>query len=511
MRLIFVTGAVFVQNGEPKPGEGRSLLGAKDFSTMSQSPKSQRIRDPLHNLIEFNCSNQFEHALWQVVQTRPFQRLRRIKQLGFSELVYPGATHTRFAHSIGVFHIARQLMGIIQKHLTANGHLVWDHQMRLALAAALVHDLGHGMFSHAFEDVGKQLDIKLAHHENVSDLLIRSDEIAEAFRPLGKCFADEVATVIKRKGPASLYDAVVSSQFDADRLDYMQRDRLMTGVQNGGIDFTWLMANLEVGTLQRGVDETQLPDIDTFVLGPKAVQAAETFVLTLFQLYPNIYYHKTTRGAEKVFTALMLRLIKLVREGHSDKTGLPGSHPVVRFANNPDKIENVLSLDDSVFWGALGMLCEAVDEGIKTLALSLRDRKLPKCLDARQHITAQSGQAEKVDRKEFEERMTRAEGRMLELVAEWNAQNSKMTPRIFIDRADRDPYNRLQESKGPLNQIRIRTSGGTIMDAADCSPVVAALEKFKLCRLYTTAGDSDAKEAALKIVQRGWEEGKDAA
>jgi HD superfamily phosphohydrolase len=476
---------------------------------MSQAPKSQRIRDPLHNLIEFNGSDQFEHALWQVIQTRPFQRLRRIKQLGFSELVYPGATHTRFAHSVGVFHIARQLMGIIRRHLTTNGQQVWDHQMRLALAGALVHDLGHGMFSHAFEDVGRQLDLKLAHHEHVSDLLIRSDEIAEALRPLGKSFSDEVATLIKRKGPATLYDAVVSSQFDADRLDYMQRDRLMTGVQNGGIDFTWLMANLKVGALKRGVDETQLRDIDTFVLGPKAIQAAETFVLTLFQLYPNIYYHKTTRGAEKVFTALILRLIELVRAGHAEKAGLPASHPIIRFALEPEKVENVLRLDDAVFWGALSMLCDAADVGIQTLALSLRDRKLPKCFDAREYILSQAPERH-ADKKTFEERMTRAEGRMLELVADWNKKYSKSTPRIFIDRADRDPYNRLEESKGPLNQIRIMTTSGEIMDAADCSPVVAALEKYKLCRLYTTAGDSEAREAAKSIVQRGWEEGKHA-
>jgi uncharacterized protein len=108
--------------------------------------KAQRIRDPIHNLIEFD-TDQFEQTMWRVVQTRPFQRLRRVKQLGFSEYVFPGATHTRFAHSVGVFHVARQLMNVIEPEAKRT------HQAHVALAAALVHDLVHGMFSHAFEDV----------------------------------------------------------------------------------------------------------------------------------------------------------------------------------------------------------------------------------------------------------------------------------------------------------------------------------------------------------------------
>ncbi len=115
--------------------------------------KTQRIRDPLHNLVEFG-EGQFEDVLWRVIQTPQFQRLRRIRQLGFSEFVYPGATHSRFAHSIGVFHTARQLMEIIKNHLGPNAFN--EHQARVALAAALVHDVGHGMFSHAFEDVGNR-------------------------------------------------------------------------------------------------------------------------------------------------------------------------------------------------------------------------------------------------------------------------------------------------------------------------------------------------------------------
>lgn len=104
----------------------------------------QRVRDPLHNLIEFG-GDELERVLWRVVQTRPFQRLRRIKQLGFSDLVYPGASHSRFAHSLGVFHTARDLMNVIRAQRERS-----ESRENRALAAALVHDVGHGPFSHAF-------------------------------------------------------------------------------------------------------------------------------------------------------------------------------------------------------------------------------------------------------------------------------------------------------------------------------------------------------------------------
>ena len=123
-------------------------------------------------------------------------------------------------------------MQIIRRYIsTEGGGQFRQHQAHVALAASLVHDIGHGMFSHAFEEIGEKLELPMAHHESVSEALIRGSEISEAFHELGSGFANDVANVIKGGQPGNLYDAVVSSQFDADRLDYMQRDRIMTGVQ----------------------------------------------------------------------------------------------------------------------------------------------------------------------------------------------------------------------------------------------------------------------------------------
>jgi len=446
--------------------------------------RPQRIRDPLHNIIEFRA-DEFEDTIWRAIQTRPFQRLRRIKQLGFSELVYPGATHTRFAHSIGVFHTARQLMAVIEAHLGKNNFRL--AQARYALAAALVHDLGHGPFSHAFEEVGARLELKLANHERMSETLIRSSEVREAFKPLGGSFADDVADIIGAAGPGSIYSAVVSSQFDADRLDYIRRDRLMTGTHHGAIDFDWLVSNLEVGEVPAGVEEAKLPNVQTFVLGPKAVYAAETYVLGLFQLYPTVYFHKATRGAEKLFTELLLRVMRLVIDDQAAKTGLPEQHPIVRFAREPESIEHFLALDDSVVWG------KSVDIGggrnmiKRKFASRLASRRLFKCIDVREELLRQAGLQRSPGNA-----LDRACAAVAQKLKEWTTEKAGGEPRILMDKASRQPYKRLQEDKGPLNEIMIRQSTGGLVDVAKTSRVVDAVETFRLFRVYTAAEDADA-------------------
>jgi HD superfamily phosphohydrolase len=280
-------------------------------------PRPQRIRDPVHNLIEFN-TGEFEQMCWRLIQTAAFQRLRRIKQLAFSEQVYPGATHSRFSHSIGVFHTARHLAKVIERD---RGERFDLRRSQTAIAAALLHDLGHGPFSHAFEDVLKKLGF--GRHEATSVRIIKDAEVAAILNGFVPNFASAVAQIIENKVPEDIYAAIVSSQFDADRLDYMRRDRLMTGAQTSAIDFEWLMANLEVRHVKVGQDGEEVREIETLVVGQKAFLGAEAYVLGLFHLYPTVYFHKATRSAEKIFAALLFCIFQLVRAGQSGDTGLP--------------------------------------------------------------------------------------------------------------------------------------------------------------------------------------------
>ncbi len=463
--------------------------------------------------------------MWCVIQSHQFQRLRRIKQLGFSELVYPGATHTRFAHSLGVFQTARRLIGVIEKRL---GNEFKQSRARTALAAALVHDVGHGPYSHAFEDVGRRLKLSMADHEKVTDLLIREGEISEALKRLGGGFPSDVADVIKKAGPSSIYTAVVSSQFDADRLDYMRRDRLMTGTHIGAIDFDWLLSNLEVGTVSHGVDGQIVGEIETFVLGPKALHAAETYLLGLFQLYATVYLHKATRSAEKLFTELLARLFKLALDGSTGKTGLGERHPLIRFARAPEDLACTLALDDSVIGGALFMMTEADDILISDFSKRLRDRRLFKCIDVRESLNerlrfkqikrlsrskktkavnpngiATNNLSSVAEDQKRNAAVDRASKEVERRVAVWSEENSRDIPRILLDRTERSMYRPLEESKGPLEQIMMKHGTGSAkpVDVASISQVVRAIAPLKVLRVYHNESDKKAKLQIEQVIE----------
>lgn len=454
----------------------------------------QRVRDPVHNLIEFDMTVQLERVVWNCLQSRPFQRLRRVKQLGFSELVYPGATHTRFAHSIGVFHTARELMKIVQQKEGSN-----ESREKIALAAAMVHDVGHGPFSHAFETVGKRLGLKLADHEKMSDMLIRDGELADILKEMGSGFANDVADMIKKDGKQTLHNAVVSSQFDADRLDYMRRDRMMTGSQHSAIDLTWLLANLEIGDVPVGVDEAQVGTVPTFVIGPKAIQAAEAYVMGLFQLYPTIYFHKATRGAEKVFAELLVRIVELIQEGSLARVGLPENHPLVKFSRNPETIDTALALDDTVVWGALPLLQESSDPLLAEFSDRLLNRKLFKCIDIRTRVT------HKIDPKNTRaeqavDKIDRCCVNVIIKLQEWEQANKGDVPRLLTDQAERKPYKAGGGTSGPTEQINVRTDGGALIDLKQRSEVVSALSVFKLTRVYHSRKDTAVVTVINEII-----------
>ena len=203
------------------------------------------------------------------------QRLRRIRQLGVSETTFPGATHTRFAHSLGVFHVARQLMHILHHALPPDERD--SHRADVALFAALLHDVGHGPFSHAFEGVQEARGQSKDHEQWTSEIIVRSTGKGDlSIRSIldGKQpgLAQEVADLLRADHPANAYYAIVSSSFDADRLDYLRRDRFMTGPGAGAIDFNWLLDNLDLGSISIGTDaDDEVETVKTFCLKRKAL------------------------------------------------------------------------------------------------------------------------------------------------------------------------------------------------------------------------------------------------
>lgn len=353
--------------------------------------KSQRLRDPIHGLIIFDKDNTIDMLAWRLIQTPEFQRLRRIKQLGLSELVFPGATHSRFAHSIGVYHNARKLMGIVKK---SKGNGFDEHRANVILIAALLHDVGHGPFSHAFEKareaIAKARDIEaIETHEKFTAKLILAEDggISPILYKFNKDLSKEIAALVVADDPTDIYHAVVSSSFDADRLDYLVRDRYMTGALTGSVDYDWLMDNLQTYDLLAQQDDDQLQQDDdqprlvpTFVFKAKGRQAAEDFLLARYRLYTQVYLHKTTRGFEQLLAALFRHVA--TANVKPETLGLDKDHPLVRFfSKDGESLQDYRRLDDTVIWGAVECMTRCRDERARILAKRLWNREPLRVLD----------------------------------------------------------------------------------------------------------------------------------
>jgi hypothetical protein len=340
--------------------------------------KTQRIRDYIHKLIVFDKDDDTDCIAWDLINTREFQRLRRIRQLGFSEFVFPGATHTRFSHCIGVFHTARQLLKVLKRKSEKPYDL---DRARVAAIAALLHDIGHGPFSHVFENVKDGSGGKISHEE-WSAKILRGD--TEVHAVLDKSvLADQVAAMILEEEPRDIYSTIVSSQFDADRLDYLRRDQYMTGTGLGHFDYDWLIDSLEVGKVLRETEGEDPVEVSVFFLNHKGLQAAEGYLLARFQMYHQVYMHKTTRGAEQLLREVLSRVAKATRDHRLAECGLSPKHALARFWQDSARtLGPYLRLDDYQVWSGLEEMQHARDEFISQVSRRILNRKLYKCFDA---------------------------------------------------------------------------------------------------------------------------------
>jgi HD superfamily phosphohydrolase len=426
-------------------------------------PRTQRVRDPVHGLIIFRDKNALDQLAWKLLDTPEFQRLRRIKQLGLSDFVFPSATHSRFAHCIGVFHTARKLVEVIDRERRSTGQLRDQKREDVAIIAALLHDLGHGPFSHTFEGVQKSRNVSKRHEQWTAEI-IRNPE--GGIRPLlegywkDEDFCEAVAGLLEAEDPIDIYHAIVSSSFDADRLDYLRRDRMMTGTGAGAIDFDWLMEQVRVEEI-----EIEAPDaggmvdaarVPTFCFDPKALPAAEQFLLARYTLHEQVYFHKTTRCLEQMI-AKLLRRVSLLATKQIDikQTGLDKSHPLISFfTKDGASLKNYLALDDIVVTDAVRQLQSAPDPTLANLALRIRQRDLYKTLDLGSFGYDEGlrrGSARRIDRefsaKIKNEEIIKDESASVSIYTQIGGDDEKAHKRLHILDAKKGPVEITEVSK----------------------------------------------------------------
>src|SRR5258708_11796428 len=336
---------------------------------MGNNSEPKLLYDSVHKLVPFENTD-CDKLLLSLINTKEFQRLRRIKQLGFSETVFPGATHSRFAHSVGVAHIAREFLNRIG---LITGKPIPKDTKTVVLAAALLHDLGHGPFSHAFEKVTK------VHHEKRTSQIVldSSTEVHRALSDHDKRLPNLVAGFwtqdLKNKIPKYVAH-IVSSQLDADRFDYLMRDSYATGVDYGEFDYRWLLTHF---SLDVGAGRLQLSN--------KALLAAEAYIFARYHMHKTVYFHKTSRAAEVMFRLLLRRFVFLVNDRGTKriKKLVPAAPPafILPFTKKENDLKDFLALDDHSVSEVCKAAAKSRDSVLKQLASGLLDRRYFKSCD----------------------------------------------------------------------------------------------------------------------------------
>jgi HD superfamily phosphohydrolase len=259
------------------------------------------FRDPVHRLIRIEPGDDF---ILELIDTPVFQRLRRIRQLGVSWLTYHGAEHSRFSHSMGVFNFAQRILRSLRDRYKQNKNLVeyLDSHAKELKAAALLHDIGHGPFSHLLEGAFKGSP----DHEDTTTELIRdpAGDIAtilnEAHVDLGK-----VAEIIEMTSEHRLIVDIVSSQLDADKMDYLLRDSLLTGVEYGRYDSEWVVRNLCIGQDPAApvstIGDSEFSRHRLCLDRDRGLHSAEQLILARLHMMMQVYLHRVTRGYEVLY------------------------------------------------------------------------------------------------------------------------------------------------------------------------------------------------------------------
>ncbi|MBO0588771.1 HD domain-containing protein [Sporosarcina sp. E16_8] len=304
------------------------------------------FKDPVHRYIHVR-----DKVIWDVIGTSEFQRLRRIKQLGTTYLVFHGAEHSRFHHSLGVYEIVRRIIDD-----GFSGRPEWNNEERLVtMCAALLHDLGHGPFSHAFEKV-----FDLDHEQFTQAILLGDTEVNAVLRRVAPDFPQKVADIIGKTYPDKLVVSLISSQIDADRMDYLQRDAYFTGVSYGHFDMERILRVMR-------------PTEEQAVIKYSGMHAVEDYIMSRYQMYWQVYFHPVSRSAEVILTKILHRAKQLHASGYIFKQEPTHFHS---FFDKTFVLEDYIALDENILMTYFQIWMKEEDAILSDLCYRFINRRL---------------------------------------------------------------------------------------------------------------------------------------
>lgn len=317
-------------------------------------PIEKLFRDPVHGFVVVD-----DPLILDLIGTSEVQRLRRIRQLGAAYGTYHGAEHSRFTHSLGAMHVMRRVLA----HLHDDGIALEEGERRAALAAALLHDLGHGPFSHLWEQASPS---GWGHEEWTRAIIAGDTEVNRVLRQGDPALPERVMAILSGNYPAPFLCRLVSSQLDVDRMDYLLRDALLAGATYGRYDLDRLIHTMAVA-------EGQL------VVASKGLSNVEEYLLARYFMYWRVYFHKTIRGQEVLFKSLMARAADLCRDC-GGPAAVPSPPPLVPFLCGVRAegigLEAYLSLDDHDVLCAIKSWATGDDPVLRDLASRFLHRRL---------------------------------------------------------------------------------------------------------------------------------------
>jgi hypothetical protein len=401
------------------------------------------ITDPVHRYISFSEVEK------QVIDTGVFQRLRRIRQLAGAHLVYPSAQHTRFEHSLGTMHVA----GYAGETLVAKGYLDNEDKVQKLRLAALLHDIGHGPFSHLFEEV---LELRRgSSHEDVGKQIISKSEISDILKKHGYNPCD-ICELSFGESKIKFFNEIIAGGLSADLMDYLSRDGLFTGVEYGKIDYHRLISSFEV------VSNGHL------AINRSALYSFESMLISRYEMFKAVYFHKTVRSAE----VMLLNSMALADE-HLNLTDT--------------SMNNYLNLTDEVI---LERLC-SLKNGNKiavNLATDYRSRKLLKCVYEK-FVHKRDKLYSKMDRQTLHNLGLQ--------IAEIAGVKEKS---VFVD-ASRAPSMPLTPTKREINSVLLVDKDWAYDKPVSEIPLIDSITGFlDMLRVYTTAENRNAVEQSIKKV-----------